>query len=77
MTAPVKLDIALNGQDFKGSLDFTFTLDLKIHRTIPMAGPSAGGVRTRIIGTGFKPTKTDIHVKWGVLSSDSIPKNLV
>ena len=24
-TAPVKLDIALNGQDFKGGLDFTFT----------------------------------------------------
>lgn len=35
----VKLDIAVNGQDFHGGFDFTFTAYLIIHRTIPMAGP--------------------------------------
>jgi hypothetical protein len=37
-----KLDIALNGQDFKGSIDFIFSSDLKIHRTVPMAGSTEG-----------------------------------
>lgn len=35
----VKLDIALNSQDFKGSLDFTFNQEIVIHRTVPMSGP--------------------------------------
>jgi hypothetical protein len=39
MLEKVKLDIAVNGQDFKGSFDFTFTVELKIHRTVPMSGP--------------------------------------
>ena len=76
-TAPAKLDIALNGQDFKGSLDFTFSSELRIHRTIPMAGPIDGNTQTRIIGNGFKPTKTDVRIKWGTISSDSVPKALV
>jgi hypothetical protein len=35
----VKLDIAVNGQDFKGGFDFYITQELIIHRTVPMAGP--------------------------------------
>ena len=35
----VKLDVAVNGQDFKGNFDFYFTYELKIYRTMPMAGP--------------------------------------
>ena len=35
----VKLDIAVNGQDFKGSFDFYFTQELIIHRSVPMSGP--------------------------------------
>lgn len=72
-----KLDIALNGQDFKGGIDFIFSQDLKIHRTAPMAGPVEGGSMTRIIGTGFKPSRSSVQLKWGVQSSDTIPKSLV
>lgn len=73
----VKLDIAVNGQDFKGGFDFTFTMVLKIHRTVPMAGPAQGGSKTRVIGTGFKPPKATINAKWGILSTDVITKSLV
>jgi len=40
-----------------------------------MAGPVGGQTKTRIIGTGFKPNKTNVNVKWGILSSDIIPKS--
>lgn len=65
----VTLDIAVNGQDFKGGFDFTFTQELKIHRTIPMAGPVQGNTRTRIIGLGYKPPKSKVDLKWGVLET--------
>ena len=48
-----------------------------IHRTVPMSGPVQGGSKTRIIGTGYKPPKSQVHLKWGVLSTETIPKNLV
>ena len=35
----VKLDIAVNGQDFSGGFEFTFAIELKMYRTVPMAGP--------------------------------------
>lgn len=38
--AVAKLDIAVNGQDFKGGFEFYFTQDLIIHRTVPMSGPN-------------------------------------
>lgn len=42
-----------------------------------MAGPTDGQAKTRIIGTGFKPTRSQVSVKWGVQQTDVIPKNLV
>lgn len=69
-----KLDIALNGQDFKGNIDFIFSQELKIHRTVPMAGPAEANSKTRIIGNGFKPLRSTVNIKWGVISSDAIPK---
>jgi hypothetical protein len=39
-----------------------------------MAGPLEGGSRTRIIGNGFKPAKTNVRVKWGSISSDAVSK---
>jgi len=65
----VKLDIAVNGQDFKGNFDFTFTMELKIHRTVPMAGPVQGKTKTRIIGLGYRPPKSKVDMKWGVLET--------
>ena len=74
----MKLDIAINGQDFKGSFDFTFTISLKIHRTVPMAGPVEGNTKTRLVGTGFKPLKNaTVSAKWGIINTDTIPKSLV
>jgi len=42
-----------------------------------MAGPVQGSSKTKIIGTGFKPARSNVQVKWGVLSSDAIPKSSV
>ena len=74
---PVKLDIAVNGQDFKGNFDFTFTDELKIHRTVPMAGPVQGTTRTRIIGLGYKPNKHNVDLKWGILNTEIIHREEV
>ena len=49
---------------------FIFSQDLIIHRTIPMAGPAIANSRTRILGTGFKPTRSFVNAKWGVISSN-------
>jgi len=42
-----------------------------------MSGPVQGGTRTRLIGTGFKPPKSTVQAKWGVLSTDTIVKSYV
>ena len=42
-----------------------------------MAGPAVAGSKTRIIGTGFKPNRTSVHIKWGIVSSEVIPKSQV
>ena len=42
-----------------------------------MSGPNQGGTKTRLIGTGFKPPKTAVQAKWGVMSTDTIPKSYV
>ena len=73
----VKLDISLNGQQYKGDFDFTFTTILIIHRTVPMAGPVQGDTKTRIIGQGFKPTKSHVDLKWGVVETGIIQKEEV
>lgn len=70
----VKLDISVNGQDFRGNFDYVFSGSLEIHRTVPMSGPVKGGSRTRVIGNGFKPFRTSVNVKWGILATEVIPK---
>lgn len=42
-----------------------------------MSGPVQGGTKTRLVGTGFKPPKSAVQAKWGVLSTDTIPKSYV
>lgn len=73
----VKLDIAVNGQDFKGGFDFYFTQTLIIHRTVPMSGPVQGVSRTRIIGEGFRPRNKNVDLKWGVLETAVIHREEV
>jgi len=72
----VKLDISLNGQSFKGGFSFTFTEVLKLHRTVPMAGPLSGERRTRLIGQGFRGVegKLQINSKWGPILTEIINK---
>ncbi len=65
----LKLEISVNGQDFHTAYEFTMTQQLSIHRTVPMAGPTQGGSKTRIVGTGYKPPKTKIHAKWGIVET--------
>jgi len=70
------MDIAINGQNYSGNFDFTFTEVLKLHRTVPMAGPIYGGTRTRLIGTGFRLSnkRMDVGAKWGVIQDTLIQK---
>ena len=34
-----------------------------------MAGPTQGKAKTRIIGLGFKPPKTKVDLKWGIMET--------
>lgn len=40
-----------------------------------MAGPTDGGTKARIVGTGYKPPRSSVDAKWGVLDTDVIPKS--
>ena len=42
-----------------------------------MSGPTLGGSKTRLVGTGFKPPRSTVDAKWGVLSTETIPKSYV
>ena len=42
-----------------------------------MAGPVQGKTKTRIFGHGFKPLKTNVDLKWGVLATQVIERSLV
>lgn len=52
-------------------------MELKIHRTVPMAGPVQGNSKTRIIGLGYRPPKSHIDLKWGILTTAIIEKEQV
>ena len=75
----VKLDIALNGQNFVGNFDFTFTEPLIIHRSVPMAGPLEGESSTLLIGQGFRPLDVNLNydVKWGTIETQVLPRREV
>jgi hypothetical protein len=70
----VRLDIALNGQDFKGEKSFTFTQEIFLHRIVPMAGPVEGYTKSTLIGTGFRTLNNPVNSKWGIVSTDKILK---
>ena len=42
-----------------------------------MAGPTEGGSKTRVIGTGYKPPKAKVHAKWGIVDTEEIVKAYV
>lgn len=68
----------MNGQNFGGNFDFTFTADLVLHRVVPMSGPLKGRNKDRrLIGTGFKPMKKDVEFKWGALTTGVITRDSV
>lgn len=46
----VKLDLSINGFNFKGNYDFTFTQKLVLDRTVPMAAPMTKSSNTLLIG---------------------------
>lgn len=74
----VKLDLSVNGKNFAGALDFTFTRPLKIHRDIPMAAPRNKLTNITIIGEGFVlNNRTPSYLKYGVQSTDRIAEGTV
>ena len=72
----VKLDISINGYNYNGNFDFTFTEPLILHRSVPMAGPLEVNTNTYLIGQGFRAfnPKTNYNVKWGTILTDVIPR---
>ena len=46
----VKLDVSINGYNFGGGFNYTFTEPLILHRSVPMAGPITGNNGTVLIG---------------------------
>ena len=72
----VKLDISVNGYNFAGNFDFTFTEPLLLHRTVPMAGPLGVNSNTFLIGQGFRAIspKLSYDVKWGAIMTDTMPR---
>ena len=79
MKQVVKLDIALNGQNFVGDFDFTFTEPLILHRTVPMSGPLQGDTNTLLIGQGFRAIdpKINYDAKWGTIMTQVLPRKSV
>ena len=73
----IKVDVAVNGQNFLGNIDFLITQILKIHRTVPMAGPVEGDTNVRVIGLGYRPEKDNVDLKWGVMRTEPIKKEKV
>ena len=51
----VILSVAMNGQDFTGSIDFEFSPNLQLYRILPQSGPFDKAIATsvRLYGTGF------------------------
>jgi len=61
----VTLSVSLNGQNYVGSLDFTFLRDLKVHRDVPMSGPQHNQSPVRLIGQGYRLISREADLKWG------------
>lgn len=64
------MDVTLNGQQWFGSYDFTFTRNLVMHRDVPMAGPNYNSTGIRVLGRGFRLKTRSPSVKWGLQSTE-------
>ena len=68
------LDMSVNGgADFSGAKIFKITERIEIFRIYPPCGPTYGGTKMRIIGTGMKKYN-QLHLKWGVLSTKVVDR---
>lgn len=75
-----QLDFTINGQNYIGSMQFTFTKELRLHRDVPMASINEGnktlvslitqGVKGR--NTGHSVASESACVKWGLLATERI-----
>ena len=67
-----QLSVSINGQNYLGNLDFTFTKDLILHRDIPMAGPNDVKSNVTLIGQGYKLANRTADIKWGIEGTQNI-----
>lgn len=42
-----------------------------------MSGPTEGSTRVMLFGSGFSSTREDVHIRWGVLYTELMEKELV
>jgi len=76
----VKMDFSINGYDFTGAFDFTFTEGLILDRIVPMSGPfSTATSPLRLIGQGLKPSDPalEIDYKWGPVQTAPLTRTSV
>lgn len=76
----VKMDFSINGHDFTGNFDFTFTENLILDRIVPMAGPITTTTSPmRLIGLGLKPSDPSLEIdyKWGPVQTSVFTRSSV
>lgn len=66
------LKISMNGQDFSGSLDFTFSPFLQLYKILPQSGPMEKASQVRLFGSGFDKQKDQVFSKFGVLATQEV-----
>jgi hypothetical protein len=42
-----------------------------------MCGPLSGKTRVKLIGSGFNASKEDVYIRWGILETEMMTKDLV
>jgi len=70
-TGKAIIKIAMNGQDFTGSIDFEFSPNLQLYKILPQSGPFDKAIATsvRLYGAGFDAQKDKVFSKFGVLAT--------
>jgi hypothetical protein len=65
----VTMDMSINGgADYSGNKKFKITKEVAIYRIFPTCGPTYGGTKMTIIGTGIQKYKNS-RLRWGVINN--------
>lgn len=66
------MDISVNGFDFSGAFQYTFTPPVDVYRVSPASGPIDSSTRVKLVGTGILENKDTVIQKTGVYETTSV-----